>query len=64
MPSDTIERDTGLTPHQQRERATVARGWAWRVLWTDKISACGVRLALRAVEAAERETQDQKEVKR
>jgi hypothetical protein len=50
-----VEQDTGLTPRQQRERATVARLWAWRITWLQQISGCRTVDALRAVEEADKE---------
>ena len=52
----TVTRDTGLSPHQQRERATIARLWAWRITWLQRVTGCTVRDALRAAEDAERST--------
>lgn len=51
----TVQKDTGLTEHQQRERATVAKLWAWRLLDLMNVTGCTARDAVRAVEDADRE---------
>jgi hypothetical protein len=50
---ERVQCDTGLTPHQQRDRATITRLWAWHVLWLMQTTGCRVADALRAIEDAE-----------
>jgi hypothetical protein len=52
---DRVERDTGLTEHQQRERAAIAAVWSWRIHWLLLETGCRAVDALRAVELADRE---------
>lgn len=56
MPNDRITAETGLSHHEQRERAQIAALWAWRIKWLMQVSACSVSDALRATEDAMAET--------
>jgi hypothetical protein len=49
-----VERDTGLDPHQQRERETIVRLWAWRLAWLEATTGCTLADAIRATEDADR----------
>lgn len=49
----TITQDSGLTPHQQRQREQVVVLWAHRILWLQGVSGATVRTALQAIEDAE-----------
>jgi hypothetical protein len=52
--AERVHADTGLSAGQQEARALAARQWATRVLWLQQVSGADVRLALKAVEAADR----------
>jgi hypothetical protein len=52
---NTVEKDTGLSDYEQRERATVARLWFWRIAWLMDVSGCTARDAVRAVELSDKE---------
>lgn len=46
----------GLTAHEAAQRQQRAQQWAARILDLMKQSACSVRLAVRAVEASDKDT--------
>lgn len=51
----TVEKDTGLSPHDQAQREQIVKLWAWRVQWLEQISGCDIRTALQAIEASDKE---------
>lgn len=51
----TINQDTGLTDQQLRDADARVREWYLRVLLLDNETACGIRLAIAAIEVSDKE---------
>jgi hypothetical protein len=50
-----LQQTTGLNAAQQRRRELAARRWVWRIRFVMFATRCSAALALRAVEATDKE---------